>query len=69
MAAPRRSRDAEQQVWVRTRFRNRGQSRHSPTFTQQGCSEEGNLKASQEVKPESHSHGQGGKPGTAVVPL
>lgn len=39
MAASTRSRDAEQQVWVRTRSRNWDQIRHNPVFNQQDCSE------------------------------
>ena len=66
MVAPTRSRDAEQQAQVRTRPRNRDQIRHSPVITQQDCSEEAGLRASQEAKPASHSQGQGGKPGTVL---
>jgi len=62
MAAPTRSRDAEQQAWVRIRSRNRDQIRHTAVFTQQGCSEEVGLRASQEAKPVIQV--QGGKAGT-----
>lgn len=63
MAAPTRSWDAEQLVQVSTRSRNRGQVRH----TQQGCSEEVGLRASQKAKPASRSQGQEGKPGRVVA--
>lgn len=42
MAAPTRSRDAEQPVWIRTKFRNMDQSRHSsPSKTPMKSKSEG----------------------------
>lgn len=69
MAAPTWSGDVEQQARVRTRSRNRDQIRHSPAITQQGHSEEGGLRASQEAKPARRGQGCGGKPGRVVTSL
>lgn len=67
MAAPTMSRDGEQQIWVRTRSRNRDQIRHGPVIPQQGCGEEAGLRASQEAKTMSSSQSQGGKQGIAAA--